>query len=135
MLLFLAVLVLVLSFGASDGLAHAYGFAVTGTMLMTSLLAFAVLPGKTTGLRRTVWLVLICGFLLMDVLLFSSNALKLFDGGWVPLLVGAALLTLMVTWKQGREKIHETPSGDRSDERRVGKEWVSKCRSRWSPSH
>src|SRR3546814_1293777 len=63
-------------------------------MLMTSMLAFAVLPGKTTGLRRTVWLVLICGFLLMDVLLFSSNALKLFDGGWVPLLVGAALLTL-----------------------------------------
>src|SRR3546814_14296364 len=48
----------------------------------------------------------------MDVLLFSSNALKLFDGGWVPLLVGAALLTLMVTWKQGREKIHETLSGD-----------------------
>src|SRR3546814_11294263 len=81
-------------------------------MLMTSLLAFAVLPGKTTGLRRTVWLVLICGFLLMDVLLFSSNALKLFDGGWVPLLVGAALLTLMVTWKQGREKIHETLSGE-----------------------
>src|SRR3546814_11566711 len=73
MLLFLAVLVLVLSFGSSDGLAHAYGFAVTGTMLMTSLLAFAVLPGQTTGLRRTVWLVLICGFLLMDVLLFSSN--------------------------------------------------------------
>ncbi|MFW7341093.1 potassium transporter Kup [Pollutimonas sp. H1-120] len=111
-LLFIAVLVLVLSFGSSDGLAHAYGFAVTGTMLMTSLLAFAVLPGQTTGLRRLAWLCLVSGFLLMDVLLFSSNALKLFDGGWVPLLVGAALLTLMVTWKQGREKIHENLAGD-----------------------
>src|SRR5690606_6678134 len=107
-----AVLILVLSFGSSDGLAHAYGFAVTGTMLMTSLLAFAVLPGETTGLRRLAWLGLVSGFLLMDVLLFSSNALKLFDGGWVPLLVGGALLTLMVTWKQGREAMHAKLAGD-----------------------
>lgn len=111
-LLFLAVLVLVLSFGSSDGLAHAYGFAVTGTMLMTSLLAFMVLPRGTHGLRRVMWLALISLFLMMDVLLFSSNALKILDGGWVPLVVGAALLTLMVTWKQGREKIHETLAGD-----------------------
>ncbi|MGB3290904.1 MAG: potassium transporter Kup [Burkholderiaceae bacterium] len=112
MLLFIAVLVLVLSFGSSDGLAHAYGFAVTGTMLMTSLLAFTVLPGQTTGARRLAWLSLVSGFLLLDVLLFSSNALKLFDGGWVPLLVGGALLMLMVTWKQGRETIHTNLSGD-----------------------
>ncbi|HWK70617.1 MAG TPA: potassium transporter Kup [Burkholderiaceae bacterium] len=112
LLLFMAVLILVLSFGSSDGLAHAYGFAVTGTMLMTSLLAFAVLPGETTGPRRLAWLGLVSGFLLMDVLLFSSNALKLFDGGWVPLLVGGALLTLMVTWKQGREAMHAKLAGD-----------------------
>ncbi len=111
-LLFIAVVVLVLSFGSSAGLAHAYGFAVTGTMLMTSLLAFAVLPRSTHGIKRLFWLGLVSLFLVMDVLLFSSNTLKIFDGGWVPLLVGVCLLTLMITWKQGREKIHETLAGD-----------------------
>ncbi|NYT61844.1 potassium transporter Kup [Alcaligenaceae bacterium] len=111
-LLFIAVLILVLVFRSSEGLAHAYGFAVTGTMLMTSLLAFAVLPRKANGLKRVMWLCLISMFLVMDVLLFSSNALKVHDGGWVPLLVGLCLLTLMITWKQGREKMHETLSGD-----------------------
>nr|WP_233582732.1 potassium transporter Kup [Candidimonas sp. SYP-B2681] len=112
MLLFIAVVVLVLSFGSSAALAHAYGFAVTGTMLMTSLLAFAVLPRNTGGIKRLIWLGLISLFLITDVLLFSSNALKIFDGGWVPLFVGVCLLTLMITWKQGREKIHDSLAGD-----------------------
>lgn len=111
-LLLIAVLVLVLVFRSSEGLAHAYGFAVTGTMLMTSLLAFAVLPRKAKGLKRAMWLCLISIFLVMDVLLFSSNALKVHDGGWVPLLAGLCLLTLMITWKQGREKMHDTLAGD-----------------------
>lgn len=112
MLLFIAVLVLVLVFRSSEGLAHAYGFAVTGTMLMTSLLAFAVLPRNAHGTKRVMWLCLISVFLVMDVLLFSSNALKVHDGGWVPLLVGVCLLTLMLTWKQGRQKMHDTLAGD-----------------------
>ncbi|WP_353149771.1 potassium transporter Kup [Pollutimonas bauzanensis] len=112
MLLFIAVVVLVLAFRSSEGLAHAYGFAVTGTMLMTSLLAFAVLPRNTHGVKRMLWLCLVSVFLVMDVLLFSSNTLKLHDGGWVPLLVGICLLTLMITWKQGREKMHDALAGD-----------------------
>jgi len=111
-LLLLAVLVLILAFGSSDRLAHAYGFAVTGTMLMTSLLAFAVLPRAARGVRRMAWLALITVFLLIDVLLFTSNTLKLHEGGWLPLVVGIALLTLMVTWKQGRQRIHDTLAGD-----------------------
>ncbi len=111
-LLMLAVLVLVLAFGSADRLAHAYGFAVTGTMLMTSLLAFAVLPRKARGLRRVGWFVLIGLFLLLDVLLFSANTLKIDEGGWLPLLLGLALLVLMVTWKRGREEIHERLAGD-----------------------
>ncbi|MDN5841997.1 MAG: potassium transporter Kup [Alcaligenaceae bacterium] len=107
-----AVLVLIVSFGTSDSLAQAYGFAVTGTMLMTSLLSFAVLPRDSHGLRRFAWLVLVSTFLVVDVLLFSSNTLKMFEGGWLPLLVGLALLTLMVTWKQGRQTIHDNLSGD-----------------------
>ena len=108
LLLFLAVMVLVVSFGSSDRLAHAYGFAVTGTMLMTSLLAVSLLPRGSTGLKRWSWFLLLGFFLLLDVLLFSANALKLLDGGWLPLLVGVCLLTLMMTWKQGRQAIHDT---------------------------
>ncbi|CAM5789380.1 potassium transporter Kup [Castellaniella caeni] len=107
-----AVLVLILAFGSSDRLAHAYGFAVTGTMLMTSTLAFAVLPRNTRGARRAGWLMLISLFLVIDVLLFLSNTLKLHEGGWLPLVVGICLLTLMVTWKQGRQQIHDTLAGD-----------------------
>ncbi|PLC48570.1 potassium transporter Kup [Pollutimonas subterranea] len=106
-LLFIAVLILVVGFGSSDRLAHAYGFAVTGTMLMTSLLAFLVLPRNSTGSRRALWFSLLSIFLVIDVLLFSSNALKLFEGGWLPLGIGLSILALMITWKQGRDKLHE----------------------------
>jgi len=115
MLLFFAVLALVLMFGSSGSLAHAYGFAVTGTMLTTSLLAFAVLPRRSAGVGRMLWLPLLGLFLILDVLLFASNTLKVFEGGWLPLLVGLGLLTLMMTWKQGRQKIHDTLGGDQQD--------------------
>ena len=107
-----AVLVLILAFGSSDRLAHAYGFAVTGTMLMTSVLAFAVLPRGARGGRRVAWLALISVFLVIDILLFSSNTLKLHEGGWLPLVVGIVLLTLMMTWKKGRQQVHDTLAGD-----------------------
>lgn len=107
-LLFVAVLILVLSFGSSDRLAHAYGFAVTGTMLMTSLLAVSLLPRGSTGWKRAGWAVLLSVFLVLDVVLFSANALKLLDGGWLPLLVGASIFTMMWTWKQGRQQLHQT---------------------------
>ncbi|MFA5488090.1 MAG: potassium transporter Kup [Candidimonas sp.] len=115
LILFIAVLILVLEFRTSESLASAYGFAVTGTMLMTSLLAFSVLPALSSGPKRILWLALICAFLGLDVLLFSSNALKIASGGWVPLAVAAFLLTLMLTWKQGRELIHNTLAADQQD--------------------
>ncbi|OXR49561.1 potassium transporter Kup [Pusillimonas sp. T2] len=110
--LFLAVLVLIIGFGSSASLASAYGFAVTATMLVTSLLAFAVLPGKASGGRRVLWLVLLTLFLLLDILLFTANTQKIFDGGWLPLGVALVLLTLMLTWKTGRDQIHRTLAGD-----------------------
>jgi KUP system potassium uptake protein len=81
-------------------------------MLMTSLLAFSVLPRNSKGARRALWMSLLSVFLVLDVLLFSSNALKLFEGGWLPMLVGISLLTLMITWKQGRARMHDTLAGD-----------------------
>lgn len=111
-LLCMAVLIIVVAFGSSQNLAHAYGFAVTGTMLITSLLAFVVLPTKSKGAKRALWMSLLSVFLVLDVLLFSSNTLKVLHGGWLPLIVGLVLLTLMLTWKQGRETMHENLAGD-----------------------
>lgn len=110
--LLIAVLILVVGFGSSAKLASAYGFAVTLTMLMTSLLAFAVLAPKQKGLRRTLWLVLLGLFLAVDILLFSANTQKILEGGWLPLGVALVLLTLMLTWKTGRDQLHQTLAGD-----------------------
>ena len=106
--LFVGVMVLVLGFQSSANLASAYGFAVTATMLMTTLLAFSVLPRGSTGLRRAGWFVLLTLFLLIDILLFTSNTQKIADGGWLPFSIAIVLLTLMLTWKTGRDQIHHT---------------------------
>lgn len=106
-LLCLAVVMLVLGFGSSERLAHAYGFAVTGTMLMTSLLAFAVLPKQGTRLSRSLWFTALTVFLIIDGLLFSSNTLKVPDGGWLPLCIAIGIFTLMMTWSLGRERLHQ----------------------------
>lgn len=111
-LLYMAVLALVMAFQSSEGLAHAYGFAVTGTMLVTSVLALAVVPARSGKRLRLLAIMLLAVFLVIDVLLFSANTFKLLEGGWVPLVVGAGLFLLMVTWKQGRERMHDALSAD-----------------------
>lgn len=111
--LFVAVVVLVLVFQESDFLAHAYGFSNTGAMLVTSILGFFVVPKMmATGWRKTALIALFGLFFVIDVLLFSSNAMKVLQGGWVPLLVGTVLLAMMHTWKQGRQAIHDAMAVD-----------------------
>ena len=103
--LMLAVMLLVISFGSSGNLAAAYGIAVTGDMVITTLLASIVFVeiwrwGKLkTGL-------LIALFLTIDLAFFSANVLKIPDGGWVPLLIGIFIFTLMLTWKTGRAMVY-----------------------------
>ncbi|KAF0814577.1 Low affinity potassium transport system protein kup [Andreprevotia sp. IGB-42] len=109
--LLVSVIVLVLVAGSSTKLAAAYGFAVTCTMVMTTLLAFMVLGRTLSKARRVVlWFVLSVLFLI-DLLLFSANVLKVPDGGWLPLVVGLASFTVMMTWHRGRsllgDKLHE----------------------------
>ncbi|ARP95544.1 potassium transporter Kup [Bordetella genomosp. 13] len=111
-LLLCAVLVLVLMFRNSENLAAAYGFAVTGTMLTTSVLAFSVLPGVMGG-RRVLWLAVLGVLLVVDVLLFSSNVLKVHEGGWLPLAVGVVVYVLMMTWRRGRYLLAELQARDR----------------------
>jgi KUP system potassium uptake protein len=99
-LLLLAVLFLVITFTSSSALAHAYGIAVTGTMVVTAIMAFFVVWRFWDW---PLWLAttVIAPFLLIDTIFLAANALKIPQGGWMPLLVGAMLVTLMMTWRRG----------------------------------
>lgn len=102
--LFVAVLALVLGFRSSSSLGAAYGIAVTGTMLITSVLALIVVR----RLWHWSWLktgFLISIFLLVDTAFFTANAIKIQDGGWFPLVFGLAVFILMSTWKRGRQLV------------------------------
>ncbi len=100
------VLIAVIGFGSSDELAGAYGIAVTATMMATTILTFFVTRYRWK-LPLAACLLATGFFLVIDVMLFASTSLKLFHGGWFPLLLGTILLTLMLTWKRGRELVFE----------------------------
>lgn len=99
-LLMVAVLFLVATFRNSSALASAYGIAVTGTMVVTVCLAAIVAHALW---RWPVWkTALVMGpFFVIDTIFLGANTLKIASGGWLPLLVGAALLALMMTWRRG----------------------------------
>ncbi len=101
-LLAVGVVILVLSFGSSSRLAAAYGLAVTGTMVVTTLLAFGLLS-RVPPLRRAVFAVLLLGFLLIDSAFLGATAAKIMQGGWVSLLIAGAVYVLLSTWIRGRE--------------------------------
>ncbi len=100
-ILMLAVILLVLGFESSAKLAAAYGIAVTGTMVITSLLAFIVVS-RLWGWGWFKGGSFIAVFLGIDLAFFSANLIKIEAGGWFPLLFGLGLFILMTTWKQGR---------------------------------
>ena len=96
------VLILVAAFRSSDNLAAAYGIAVTGTFLCTCVLAMVVFRRQFKWSRFSA--ILVFGFFfLIDLVFFSANALKIPEGGWVPLIMGLALMALMTSWKRGRD--------------------------------
>jgi len=101
----------VVGFGSSTRLANAYGVAVMGTMLATTALTFFVIR---YGWRYPLWLcVLATGFfLLVDATLFGAALLKIHDGGWFPLALGAAVFVVMVTWRRGRAILAERLRAD-----------------------
>ncbi|MEY3747008.1 MAG: potassium transporter [Pseudomonadota bacterium] len=109
--LMVAVMTLVIGFGSSSSLAAAYGIAVTGDMVITTLLAALVFRGVWRwSWARTIALTSV--FLVIDLAFFSANVLKIPAGGWLPLLVGAFLFVIMLTWKSGRELLHKRISSD-----------------------
>ncbi|PTQ70532.1 potassium transporter Kup [Pseudomonas sp. GV071] len=104
--LMVGVVLLVIGFESSSALAAAYGVAVTGTMLITTLLSASVvlLMWKTP---RWLAIPMLVGFLLVDSLYFAANAPKILQGGAFPVIAGIALFVLMTTWKRGRRIIVE----------------------------
>ncbi|UQX88803.1 potassium transporter Kup [Jatrophihabitans telluris] len=101
-LLFGGVLVLMVSFRSSARLATAYGVAVTGTLIITTLLFLVV---ARTLWKWAIWKILLAGvgFGGLELTYFSANLTKVLHGGWLPLLIAGSVFTVMMTWQRGRE--------------------------------
>ena len=101
-----AVLLATVGFGSSSALASAYGIAVTITMFITTLLTFSVVR-YAWNYSLTLALAATSVFLVVDAVLVISCSLKIWQGGWFPLVMGAAIFLVMATWKRGRELLIE----------------------------
>jgi KUP system potassium uptake protein len=111
LMLAIGVLLLVAIFKSSTALAHAYGLAVTGTMAVTTALAFIVVR------RHWKWslpaaLALIGPLFAIDLIFLTANAARVFEGGFVPLLIGAALFVVMLAWVRGSEILARKAAAD-----------------------
>jgi KUP system potassium uptake protein len=95
------IIAAVIGFGSSTRLASAYGVAVTGTMLVTTILTFFLIR---FGWGYPLWICVAATgfFILVDLAFFSSSLLKVAEGGWFPLALGAIVFILMTTWRRGR---------------------------------
>jgi KUP system potassium uptake protein len=99
-LLLLGVLLLVAMFRSSSALASAYGIAVSGTMVVTCMMAFIVI-WRMWRWSMLAAAALIVPFLLIDLTFLSANMLKVVQGGWVPLALGGLVMMVMYTWRRG----------------------------------
>jgi KUP system potassium uptake protein len=100
--LLVMVIILVVTFGSSSNLAAAYGIAVTGAMAIDTVL-IAVVFFSLWKWPAWKWVPLLVIFATIDILYFGANLLKVPDGGWFPLLIGAVAFTLLTTWARGRK--------------------------------
>ncbi len=112
--LFVAIAMAVVFFRSSDALATAYGIAVCGNMLITTILTFYVIR---YGWKYPLALCIAATgiFFVIDFAFLASNALKFVEGGWFPILIAGAIFTLMLTWKQGRIILNEKLRADSID--------------------
>ncbi len=103
--LFLSVIFLVLTFQSSSNLAAAYGIAVTGTMMIdTLLIAFVIVAWRWSPI---LVFLLIGSFFIVDLAYFSANAMKIPQGGWFPLGIAVISFTVLTTWKRGRKLLFD----------------------------
>jgi KUP system potassium uptake protein len=104
--LFVGVLLLVGMFHTSSALASAYGIAVSTTMVVDGLLAF-IIVWKMWRWRAWQAILLVLPLIVVDLTFFSANLLKLLEGAWLPLLFGAAMVLLIVTWRRGTRLLQQ----------------------------
>ncbi|VXC17812.1 putative potassium transport system protein kup 3 [Burkholderia sp. 8Y] len=109
--LYAAVVFLVVFFKSSDNLAAAYGIAVASTMLLTTLLMYFI-THCLWNWKPLATFAVIGPLALVDAVFVSSNFSKIVEGGWFPLLAGAALFTVMTTWHKGRQTVVERMTND-----------------------
>jgi KUP system potassium uptake protein len=100
-LLLVGVLILVLGFKSSTAMAAAYGIAVTGTMVVTTCLAF-IIAWRLWKWELSWTVLLFLPFMAIDLIFFGANILRVTEGGWVPLVVASACGVLIATWLRGR---------------------------------
>ena len=105
-LLLFGVLLLVILFRSSSALASAYGIAVTGTMVVTAMMAIVVV-WRVWNWPLAAALALIVPFLFIDLTFLSANLLKIMEGGWMPLALGAVVMAIMYTWRRGSRLLFE----------------------------
>jgi len=105
-LLLTGVLLLVALFRSSDALASAYGIAVTGTMVVTCMMAFIVI-WRLWHWSLLAAAALMLPFLFIDLTFLSANMLKVVEGGWVPLAIGGVVMLVMYTWRRGSRLLYE----------------------------
>ena len=110
-ILFIAVILLVLTFRTSSNLAGAYGIAVTMAMLIDSILIFVVMR-RLWHWSRWLAVAIAAPLTLIDLTFFAANSLKIPDGGWVPLAIGGVIFMLLTTWKRGRAVLMDRLSED-----------------------
>jgi KUP system potassium uptake protein len=112
--LFALIVVAVVMFRSSSNLAAAYGIAVCTDMLITTVLTFYVIR-YSWNYPLALCIAATGFFFVVDFAFWASNLLKLFDGGWFPLVIGGAIFTLMLTWKDGRRLLNEKLRSDAID--------------------
>ena len=112
--LYVCIVLAVLAFGSSSKLAAAYGIAVTIDMLITTTMTFFVIR-YAWNYPWTLCIAATGFFFVVDFVYFAANFIKVFDGGWFPLVIGVLMFTLMMTWKQGRRLMAERMRGDAID--------------------
>jgi KUP system potassium uptake protein len=110
-MLLIAVLAIMFMFQTSSALAHAYGLAVTGTMVVTTCMAYIVMR-RLWNWRTPAALAFLIPFMALDLTFLSANALRFFTGGWLPVLIGAVLFTIMATWVRGSQILTEKTRRD-----------------------
>ena len=112
--LFVAIVLAVVMFKSSSNLAAAYGIAVCTDMLITTILTFFVIR-YSWKYPLTLCIAATGFFFIVDFAFWASNLMKLFDGGWFPLMIGGAIFALMLTWKDGRRLMNDALRTDAID--------------------